>query len=101
MEDICCPLARTQKVKLSSQTPGPSTSVTQILLELPVQVLPLSLSKYVGVTKLLEALGLKKENLMALGDGENDIDMLKASTQLPCLEFCPYPSLHVVKAQLF
>ena len=34
-------------------------------------------SKGVGVAKLLEALGIKAENLMALGDGENDIGMLK------------------------
>lgn len=54
---------------------------------LSVQVLPNNLSKYVGVTKLLQALGLSNENLMALGDGENDIDMLKAS------KFLQFPSL--------
>lgn len=43
------------------------------------QVLPLGLSKYVGVSKLLEALGLGPENLMACGDGENDIQMLKVA----------------------
>ena len=42
-----------------------------------LQVLPLGLSKYVGVSKLLEALGFGPENLMACGDGENDVQMLK------------------------
>jgi len=35
------------------------------------------MSKGVGVGKLLDAMGLKPENLMALGDQSNDIEMLK------------------------
>ena len=47
-----------------------------------LQVLPPKASKAAGVEKLLEHLGIKAENLMALGDGENDIGMLKVRSAL-------------------
>lgn len=42
-------------------------------------MLPLGASKGAGVEKLLEHLGISADNLMALGDGENDVGMLKVS----------------------
>ena len=42
-----------------------------------LQVLPAGASKGVGVGKLLEHMGVAPENLMALGDGENDVEMLQ------------------------
>lgn len=41
------------------------------------QVLPPGASKGVGVGKLLEAMDIAPENVMALGDGENDVQMLQ------------------------
>jgi HAD superfamily hydrolase (TIGR01484 family) len=42
-----------------------------------LEVLPLGASKGLGVSKLLEHLNIAPANLMALGDAENDIEMLK------------------------
>ena len=53
------------------------------------QVLPLGLSKYVGLSKLLGSLGLGPENLMACGDGENDVQMLKVGHMLQSSQLSP------------
>ena len=42
-----------------------------------LQILPAGASKGIGVGKLLEHMGVAPENLMALGDGENDVEMLQ------------------------
>ena len=41
------------------------------------QVLPPGASKGSGVSRLLQELHVGPENLMALGDGENDVEMLQ------------------------
>ena len=43
----------------------------------PVQVLPLGASKGTGVAWLLQHLGVDAAHVMALGDGENDLEMLQ------------------------
>ena len=50
---------------------------------LRAQVLPPGASKGAGVALLLEELGVQPESLMALGDGENDVEMLQASSSFP------------------
>lgn len=42
-----------------------------------LEVLPKGMSKGVGVKALLRIMGATPENTMAIGDGDNDIDMLK------------------------
>jgi len=42
-----------------------------------LEVLPLAASKGAGVAKLLHALGVPAERAAAVGDGENDVDMLR------------------------
>lgn len=42
-----------------------------------MQVLPLGASKGAGVEWLLEHLGVSPRHVMALGDGENDLEMLQ------------------------
>jgi hydroxymethylpyrimidine pyrophosphatase-like HAD family hydrolase len=42
-----------------------------------MQVLPLGASKGAGVSWLLDRLGVAPEAVMALGDGENDVEMLQ------------------------
>lgn len=48
-----------------------------------VQVLPPGASKGAGVARLLKDLGLQPEQLMAIGDGENDVEMLQVRLTLP------------------
>lgn len=59
----------------------PSTAPAHPLLLVPVllllQVLPLGASKGVGVEWLLAHMGVAAEHVMALGDGENDVEMLQ------------------------
>jgi Cof subfamily protein (haloacid dehalogenase superfamily) len=43
-----------------------------------MEVLPPGFSKGKGVSALIKDLGLDAKNVMAIGDGENDVDMLKA-----------------------
>lgn len=43
----------------------------------PVQVLPRGESKGASVARVLEMLKVDPQNIMALGDGENDLEMLK------------------------
>ncbi len=42
-----------------------------------LQVLPLGVSKGSALSWLLPQLGIALEHVMALGDGENDVEMLK------------------------
>lgn len=42
-----------------------------------LQVLPLGASKGTGVEWLLKHLGVEPQHVMALGDAENDVEMLK------------------------
>ena len=42
-----------------------------------MQVLPLGASKGAGVEWLLAHLGVSASNVMAMGDGENDLEMLE------------------------
>eukprot|EP00873_Tetraselmis_striata_P023847 jgi/Tetstr1/444111/TSEL_032010.t1 len=42
-----------------------------------LEILPLGASKGDGVSKLLDILGVAAENVMAMGDGENDVEMLE------------------------
>ena len=50
-----------------------------------LEVLPPSASKGAGVTRVLQHLGVSPDDVMALGDGENDIEML----QLAGVRFSP------------
>lgn len=42
-----------------------------------LEIMPLGVDKAVGLAKLAEHLGLKAENVLALGDGGNDVAMLR------------------------
>jgi len=42
-----------------------------------LEILPLGASKGDGVSKLLDILGVAAEDVMAMGDGENDVEMLE------------------------
>lgn len=44
-----------------------------------LEVMPKGIDKGVGIEKLGEVYGIDVENIMALGDSQNDIDMLKAA----------------------
>lgn len=45
--------------------------------ETGIDIVPKGGGKSSGITKYLEEQGIKREEIMAFGDGENDIDMLK------------------------
>lgn len=45
--------------------------------EMGIDIIPKGAGKQVGITAYLEANGLTPDNIMAFGDGENDIEMLK------------------------
>jgi hydroxymethylpyrimidine pyrophosphatase-like HAD family hydrolase len=51
-------------------------TVTQAVPDM-LEVLPLAASKGAGVVRLLAALGVPAERCAAVGDGENDVDMLR------------------------
>ena len=51
-------------------------TVTQAVPEY-IEVLPLGASKGRGVQMLLDDLGILPEEMMAIGDGENDLEMLQ------------------------
>ncbi|KAM3568197.1 hypothetical protein VYU27_009678 [Nannochloropsis oceanica] len=55
---------------------GPRATLTQAQGDM-LEVLPPGGSKGLGVQKLLEALKVDKANLLAIGDQENDLEMLK------------------------
>ncbi|KAG5176139.1 HAD-like domain-containing protein [Tribonema minus] len=59
-----------------AQLLGQRASLVQAMPHM-LEVLPLGASKGIGVAKLLAHMGFKVENLMAMGDAENDIEMLK------------------------
>ena len=44
-----------------------------------LEVLPAGASKGVGVAKLMEALGIDARDTMAMGDAENDVQMLRSA----------------------
>ena len=48
-----------------------------------LQVLPAGASKGSGVSRLLHELNVEPQHLMALGDGENDVEMLQVERQPP------------------
>lgn len=50
-----------------------------------VQVLPPGASKGAGVAQLMQLVKVPPENVMALGDGENDLEMMQVSMLLQCL----------------
>ena len=50
-----------------------------------VQVLPPGASKGAGVAQLMQLVKVPPENVMALGDGENDLEMMQVSLLLLCL----------------
>jgi len=55
---------------------GDNATVTQAVPEY-IEVLPLGASKGHGVQILLDDLGIQPEEMLAIGDGENDIEMLQ------------------------
>lgn len=55
---------------------GDNATLTQAQTDM-VEVLPKGASKGEGVKKLLEALNIHTHNVLAIGDQENDIEMLK------------------------
>jgi HAD superfamily hydrolase (TIGR01484 family) len=42
-----------------------------------LEVLPPSASKGAGVTKVLKHMGISPDDVLAIGDGENDLEMLE------------------------
>lgn len=61
-------------------------SVTSALAGM-LEILPLGASKAAGVEVVLETLGIKKHQVLALGDAENDLQMLKMAgvcCYMPC-----------------
>jgi HAD superfamily hydrolase (TIGR01484 family) len=64
---------------------GGQASLTRAL-EGMLEVLPLGASKGSSVALVLEELGVAPEEVMALGDGENDVEMLRlAGVRSPAL----------------
>jgi Cof subfamily protein (haloacid dehalogenase superfamily) len=55
---------------------GPRATLTQAQGDM-LEVLPSGGSKGLGVQKLLEALQVDKSNILAIGDQENDVEMLR------------------------
>ena len=42
-----------------------------------LEILPESTSKAAGLRRLLDALGIRPGHVMAVGDGENDLEMMR------------------------
>eukprot|EP00188_Purpureofilum_apyrenoidigerum_P003488 Plantae.Rhodophyta-Purpureofilum_apyrenoidigerum.ctg36728.p1 GENE.Plantae.Rhodophyta-Purpureofilum_apyrenoidigerum.ctg36728~~Plantae.Rhodophyta-Purpureofilum_apyrenoidigerum.ctg36728.p1 ORF type:complete len:331 (+),score=82.44 Plantae.Rhodophyta-Purpureofilum_apyrenoidigerum.ctg36728:96-1088(+) len=55
---------------------GSDAKVTQAIQDM-IEVLPPNVSKGAGVQRLIESFNGNPENLMAIGDAENDLEMLK------------------------
>jgi Cof subfamily protein (haloacid dehalogenase superfamily) len=55
------------------------TAVVVQAIPSSIEVLPPGASKGAGVARLLEDLGIAWANVLAIGDGENDIEMLQAA----------------------
>lgn len=70
-------------------------AVTRANVEGMMEILPAGFSKGKGVRALIHDLGIDPKNVMALGDGENDIDMLKL-VGLPVAVANAHPSLKEV-----
>ena len=70
-------------------------AVTRANVEGMMEILPAGFSKGKGVRALIHDLGVDPKNVMALGDGENDIDMLKL-VGLPVAVANAHPSLKEV-----
>lgn len=62
--------------QLSQQTDGEVTMTTSAVLN-TLEILPKGASKGRSVRKLLADMNIDPQNVMAIGDGENDIDMIK------------------------
>lgn len=66
---------------------GGRASITSAL-EGMLEVLPQGASKGAGLQVVLDKLGIAPENVLAMGDAENDVEMLKlagvCSTSLSC-----------------
>ncbi|CAM9589183.1 unnamed protein product, partial [Phaeothamnion confervicola] len=57
---------------------GTTATVTQAMVDM-LEVLPRGANKGDGVSKLLDLLGIDKQNFMAMGDAENDLEMLRVA----------------------
>ncbi|KAK9917799.1 hypothetical protein WJX75_008413 [Coccomyxa subellipsoidea] len=69
--------ARIQEIRPSAiSTLGDTATLTTALPGM-LEVLPPGASKGAGVACLLKELGLEPQHLMAIGDGENDVEMLQ------------------------
>jgi Cof subfamily protein (haloacid dehalogenase superfamily) len=55
---------------------GERAALTQALTN-SVEILPLGASKGAGVARLLADLGIDPQRVMAIGDAENDVEMLQ------------------------
>ncbi|CAI0441413.1 unnamed protein product [Linum tenue] len=62
-----------------SEAAGGRASVVQAIPHM-LEIVPVGTSKGSGVQILLDHLGVKAEEIMALGDGENDIEMLQLAS---------------------
>lgn len=64
---------------------GDSAALTTALSGM-LEVLPKGASKAAGVRVVLEKLGVAPENVLAMGDAENDVEMLKLAGV--CIPLC-------------
>ena len=53
-----------------------------------VDIIPVNAGKGAGIEKMLKYYGIDKSQAMAFGDGNNDIEMLKAVWQWNCNGKC-------------
>lgn len=60
------------------QIVGDQVHLTTAKVLTSVEVLPRGVSKGSGVKKMLREIGINLDNVMAIGDGENDVEMLEA-----------------------
>ena len=72
-ENGVAPLRRALEARLAG-----AVHVTRANIDGMIEVLPANTSKGQAVKTLLEELGIDPSNALALGDGENDIEMLQA-----------------------
>ncbi len=66
---------RPLRIRLEAELHG-TASVVQALPDM-LEVLPLGASKGAGVKRLLDALDIDPANMIAFGDAENDVEMLR------------------------
>lgn len=67
-----------------SEATGDSASVVQAVPDM-LEIVPSGTSKGNGMKKLLNHLGVTANEIMAIGDGENDIEMLELASLGVCL----------------